>query len=403
MAKVKLNLIGMGPGNPDLLTGAARAALAESTILLGDRRLLSAFPMEGKDVRPTTKPSDIRAVIEAAAPGTVVAVLVSGDVGFYSLAKSLTHVENCEVHRYAGISSLVYFAAALEIPWEDACIVSRHGRNQPLIPAVRQHKKVFFLTGGKHTVASVCAELTAQGLGDLDVAVGERLSYDNERIVRAKAGELTDASFSTLSSLFIFNPQAETIHTPVHGLADGAFVRSHVPMTRQEVRAVAIAKLRPQVGDTMYDVGAGTGSCSVELALQAPLGQVYALEEKDTALELLASQKERFNLPNMTIVAGNAAATIPALPAPDCVFIGGTKGELPAILDGIYAKNKACRVVLTAIALETVSAIVTYYAAHTAYDLDIVQLAAARGRHVGTYHMLTAENPIFILTASLKE
>ena len=120
---LKVNVIGIGPGNPDLLTGEARQAIAEREL------------------------AEVAA--NADAEKDVLGILVSGDVGFFSLAKTIAgKLPQCEVKRYCGISSLVYFASRLQISWDDAKIISMHGRQQNLVSAVLQYKKVFSLTGG---------------------------------------------------------------------------------------------------------------------------------------------------------------------------------------------------------------------------------------------------------------
>lgn len=151
-------LIGTGPGNPDLLTVQAKRAIEASTLLVGDKRMLGPFEGTGKELVRTYRRDEIcRLAASRTEEDGPMAVLVSGDVGFFSLAALLKNIPDCTVTRIAGISSLVYFAAALETSWNDVFIVSRHGRQEPLIPAVRQHAKVFVLTGGSESPAALCA------------------------------------------------------------------------------------------------------------------------------------------------------------------------------------------------------------------------------------------------------
>ena len=134
---LRVNIVGIGPGNPKLLTGAAREAIEQSTILIGDKRMLANF-VSGKRTYDTIKTAEICKICsEADADKDVVSVLVSGDVGFFSLAKTISgKLSDCECVRYCGISSLVYFAQLLEMSWDDAKIVSMHGRRQNFIEAV---------------------------------------------------------------------------------------------------------------------------------------------------------------------------------------------------------------------------------------------------------------------------
>ena len=296
-----IHVIGMGPGNPDLLTGRARKALAEATIVVGDTRLLRDEVKKGKTVVQTYKADEIRDIAaHADRKKDCLAVLVSGDVGFFSLSKFIRHFPDCRIIRHPGISSLVYFAAALETDWEDARIVSRHGCRTGLVEPVMTHKKVFCLTGGTHnSVCDLCRELSDNGLGGVRIVVGENLSYKDERITEGTAQELKDRHFDPLAVMMIFNDRARPLVKGVHGWEDGLFIRDRVPMTKQEVRALVISKLRPRADDIVYDIGAGTGACSVELAFQVPLGRVYAFEINETAVSLAEANKERFRADNL--------------------------------------------------------------------------------------------------------
>ena len=403
--KLRVNIVGIGPGNPDLLTGEARQAIAASNILLGDKRMLSAFADSSKTVYDTIKTSAIAEVAAKADPAKdVLAVLVSGDVGFFSLAKTISgKLPDCECVRYCGISSLVYFASKLQLSWDDAKIVSMHGRDQNLVAAVAQNKKVFSLTGGDHSPQALCKQLCEHGLGQVLVYVGENLSYPEEKITQATAEEISALSFPSLSVMMLLNDEANCFEPTVHGLADDLFMRSKVPMTKQEVRSVSMSKLMPKATDVIYDIGAGTGSCSVELALIAKQGKVWAFERNPVAVELLGKNKELFGLTNLDVIAGEALENIKTMPAPDCVFVGGSGGDLCEMLDVIYAKNSKCRIVINAITVETLAQVAAYYKEHPDYSLEIVNVFVARSKKLGSYNLMMAQNPVYVMTALKKE
>ena len=400
---LRVNIVGIGPGNPKLLTGAAREAIEQSTILIGDKRMLANFA-SGKRTYDTIKTAEICNICsEADADKDVVSVLVSGDVGFFSLAKTISgKLPDCECVRYCGISSLVYFAQLLEMSWDDAKIVSMHGRRQNFIEAVAHNKKVFALTGGENSPQALCAKLCAHGLGGVTVYVGENLSYDDEKVTCLTAEEGAEKTFGSLSVMMIINEDAKDLAHNVHGLSDDLFIRSKVPMTKQEIRAVSVSKLMPQETDVIYDIGAGTGSCSIELALQAKRGMVYAFERNPEALELIERNKELFGVENLTVVAGEASENLEAMPVPDCVFIGGSGGNLCKMLDCIYSKNASCRVVVNAITVETLIEVVEYYKQREGYALDIVNVFAARAKKLGAYNLMMSQNPVYIMTALKK-
>lgn len=402
---LRVNIVGIGPGNPDLLTGAARQAIANSNILVGDKRMLEPFAENGKMLYYTIKTSDIAEIAANANPKKdIVAVLVSGDVGFFSLAKTISgKLPDCECVRYCGISSLVYFSSKLQISWDDAKIVSMHGRRQNLVAAVNRNKKVFSLTGGDNSAQALCAKLCQHGLGKVKVYVGENLSYPEEKITSGTAEEISALQFPSLSVMMIINEDADEFSPVVHGLADDLFMRSKVPMTKQEVRSVSMSKLQPKATDLIYDIGAGTGSCSIELALLANKGKVWAFERNPVAVELLEKNKALFAVENIEIVAGEALENIKEMPAPDCVFVGGSGGDLCQMLDIIYAKNSNCRVVINAITVETLAEVATYYKEHKDYALEIVNVFVARGKHLGNYNLMMAQNPVYVMTALKKE
>lgn len=401
---LRVNIVGIGPGNPELLTGAAIKAIKESNILIGDKRMLAAFAEADKKIYDTIKTADIVEIAASANPEKdVLAVLVSGDVGFFSLAKTISgKLPECECVRYCGISSLVYFAAKLQLSWDDAKIVSMHGRKQNLVATVAENKKVFSLTGGEHTPQMLCAQLCEHGLDDVQVYVGENLSYPEEKITVGTAAEISKQNFPSLSVMMVINEQAAKYQPVVHGLADELFTRSKVPMTKQEVRSVSMSKLMPKATDKIYDIGAGTGSCSVELALLANKGQVWAFERNPEAVALIHKNKDLFGIENLEVIAGEALENIKNMPAPDCVFVGGSGGDLCEMLDIIYAKNSDCRVVINAITIETLAEVADYYKKHQDYSLEIVNVCVARSRKLGSYNLMMAQNPVYVMTALKK-
>ena len=241
-------------------------------------------------------------------------------------------------------------------------------------------KPAFFLTGGGQTPASLCREIRDAGLGALQAVVGEKLGCPDERLVMQTAEACAGADFAPLSVLLV-----EAAPRPFErpgGIPDEAFCRGEVPMTKQELRAVILAKLAPGPEDTVWDVGAGTGSVSVELALAA----------------LIEENRRRFGAWNLRLVRGRAPEALSSLPAPDAVFIGGSEGQLESIVDAALAKNPGVRLCVSAIALETLSAALAVFAAR-GLDAEVTQIAVSRARPGARLHLLLANNPVFLVTA----
>ena len=186
------------------------------------------------------------------------------------------------------------------------------------------------------------------------------------------------------------------------GFPDDAFLRSQVPMTKQEVRAAALGKLAVRPTDTVWDVGAGTGSVSVELALAARLGRTYAVECQEEACDLIRANRQRLGAWNLTLIPGKAPEALVDLPAPDAVFIGGTKGNMESVLDAVLGKNPNARICIAAIALETLSAAVTALTAR-GLTAEVTQIGVSRTKTAGKLHLLMANNPVFLITGHRAE
>ena len=392
-----ISLIGMGSGCPESLTAQGLAALQSAGLILGAKRLLEHLPAGCTDnCKAVYKPEEILACL-AAQSDTDTAVLYSGDTGFYSGAAKLLpllRVMGYSVRVLPGLSSVQLLAAAVGRPWQDWKLVSAHGRACDPVAEVLAHPQVFFLTGGGDTPATLCAKLTAAGLGAAHALVGENLGTPAEAIRFGLARELAEQTFAPLSVLLIEREALPSRRTP--GLPDEVFLRGKTPMTKQEVRAAVLAKLAVRPNDTLWDVGAGTGSVSVEMALAAPEGRVYAAECDADACELICQNRAKFAVQNLHLTQGLAPEALADWPAPDAVFIGGSKGNLRAIVDAALTANPAARLCISAIALETLQQAVAALTAH-GLTAQVTQIAVSRSRAAGSLHLLMANNPVFLI------
>ena len=397
---MKIYVVGIGMGNPDTLTVEAKRAIEECQLLVGAPRLLELFASSDREKRAQVRTADIVYELQEAQDRGVncTCVLVSGDVGFYSAAPLLyQHLEGYDVRVLPGISSLQYFCAKLQVPWQDVTVVSAHGRSHNAAGAVQANKKVFCLTGGDTKVQDICAELVERGLGEVQVCAGERLSYADERIVRGTAAELAAEEFLDLAVMLVQNPRPVKRRYAAPSLTDGDFERGRAPMTKEEVRALVVSKLRIEPEHVVWDVGAGTGSVSVEAALAAPMGRVFAIERNEDALELLRAAKKRHGVCNMNIVPGEAPDALVGLPTPSRVFIGGSGGQMRRILQTALEANPWARICATAVTLETLSELLTCIKDFNLHA-DVVQLAVSRASEAGQYHLMRAENPVYVVT-----
>ena len=400
-----VTLLGIGMGSIGTLTLEGREAVRSADLIVGARRMVDAVRLPGQDFLYEYRSREIAAYLAEHPEYTKVVVALSGDVGFYSGAKKLVELLGPETKMICGISSVVYFMSKIGLSWDDAKIVSAHGKTCNLISLIRENRKVFAILGTNDGVRNLAEKLTFYGMGDVILHVGENLSYDNEKILSKQAKELVSYEGDPLSEICAYNLKAEP-EPAKHGLSDEEFIRGKAPMTKAEVRTVSLAKLKLSKDAVCYDIGAGTGSVSVEMALRASEGEVYAIEKKEDALALLAQNKKKFALDHMYIIPGTAPEALEELPVPTHAFIGGSSGNMKEIVELLIKKNPQVRIVINCITLETVGealGCIRELAKQEGCECEneIVQLCVSRSKNIGRYHMMMGENPIYIITVQM--
>lgn len=184
------------------------------------------------------------------------------------------------------------------------------------------------------------------------------------------------------------------------GIADEEFIRDKVPMTKEEIRILTMCKAKIRPDNIIWDIGAGTGSLSIEAALLAPQGEVYAIEKKDLAVDLLHQNIAKFNLEDkVKVIATEAPKGLDELPNCDVVFIGGSGKHMFEILDIIDSKlNEGGRIIVNAVTIQTISEITTYMKQKENYTYEAIQVQVNRLRQIGSYDMFNAQNPVYIVT-----
>lgn len=228
---------------------------------------------------------------------------------------------------------------------------------------------------------------------------GERLSYENEVLKTGKPEEFLDYEADALSVVYVENPKAEP-ENATHGIPDEEFLREKVPMTKEEVRTVSLSKLQLKEDSVCYDVGAGTGSVSIEMAKRAWKGRVFAIEKKPLAVELLKKNRKKFAAENLEVIEGMAPEALEDLETPTHAFIGGSSGNMETILNLLLNKNPKVRMVINCIALETVAETLACLKKLPVKETEILQLAVSKAKTVGAYHMMMGENPIYIISCT---
>lgn len=406
----KVYIVGIGIGNRDFLHKRAVDVLGKCSILIGAKRMLDSFSDLAKETYTSSDSKSIYEYIKKSS-NNIFGVLVSGDTGFYSLSKKLTELiqgdsekqENgteIELENIPAISSLQYFASKLNLSWDNIKYVSAHGRKLNIISNVAFNEKLFILTDNEMNPNNICKILKSKGLGNLKVSIGENLSYDDERIVEDIAANIVGMSFTGLSVMIVHNDEPVSKENIYRAIGDGEFITGSAPMTKSEVRTISVAKLHLKNDYIVYDIGAGTGSVSIETALKLSDGTLYAIEKNQEACNLIIENIKKFKTYNIEVINNNAPKGLENLPPPDACFIGGSSGNMEKIIVVLLEKNPSVRVVINAITLESLNEALECMKKYGFKDVEIVCVSVAKARELGQYHMMMAQNPIYIISGS---
>lgn len=402
---LEISLVGIGMGNVETLTMEALECIKEADLLIGAARMLEAVPKEIRREKAeyiSYKGKEIISYIQQNPVYQKVAILLSGDVGFYSGARQLQDrfAElgiQYPVRMICGISSVVYFTSRLGMSWEDMELMSLHGRNQNVLGVLRGTEKVFALTSGAESIRKLSGELIQYGMEHVKLYIGRQLGSREEEIDKGAPADFTDYEKEGLLVLVLVNEKARKAIV-THGMSDEVFVRGKVPMTKEEVRCISLSKLKLTKDAVIYDIGAGTGSISVECARMAVTGNVYAIEKKPEALKLLEENKYKTMTANLHIVSGEAPQAMEQLPIPTHAFIGGSSGRLEEILESLWRKNQRVRVVVNAISLDTLTEITQIIKKYQFSEKEVIQILVSKAKEVGDYQMMMGQNPVYIVT-----
>ena len=402
-----LQVIGIGPGRPEWLPPAITELVKNCEILIGGSRALKLFPdFTGHQYSLAGDlASSIEVIRNALLEEKVVGVLVSGDPGFFSFLPRLKkEFPEERIDVYPGISSLQFAFARAGLPWQEATFVSVHGRELSVLPQMI-NRPTAVLTGGENTPQKIAQLYLERGYNPL-ISIGNALAYPEEFWATMDAEHL--AQEKTLLKNAVVILQQNTIQDNQQstkqgigcrlGIPDEEFLRGKVPMTKAEIRVQVLAKAQISKYDRVVDIGAGTGSISIEAAGLASEGVVYAIEHNPEAQELILANQRKFGVSNIHLIPGVAPDVFGKLPPVDVCIIGGSNGRLAEILKTVPLVEGG-RIVITAVTIETVAQGLKLLTDLNYQDIDTVSIQAVRWKAVQTLHMAQALNPIFIISA----
>lgn len=406
-----VSILGVSDAGLDSLNAEARAAFEAATLLCGgvrhlgyaDGRRVEKFVIKGnlKELR-------LRLEEELAKPGGRPVVLASGDPLFYGIAGYLLERlgrERVRVHPY--LSSLQLAFARAGVPWTDADLLSVHGRPLDQLGAARRTALTLgvFTDGRNHP--AVCAQrlLKMGWTKDAESWVVENIEGPEERVTALPLGELAakDAdAFGELNVLIVRRPSASApAEAHAFGLPDEAFAQRKPErglITKAEVRALVLSKLRVFPGACVWDIGAATGSVAVEAARLSGHGPVWAFEKNAEDCENIRENVERFATPTVRVVHGRAPECLSeAEDDPDSVFIGGSGGDLKAILEACAARLRPGGALVGAFATVENSAEAVAWFRTAGLDWGFCQVQVSRGKPILDLHRLDALNPVTLV------
>ncbi|HVJ48299.1 precorrin-6y C5,15-methyltransferase (decarboxylating) subunit CbiE [Desulfitobacterium sp.] len=416
-----IKVIGIGPGNRAWLPPAIDEIVASCEVLFGGKRALELFPdFNGPSDTLSGKLSDsVHKIRLALAEKKQVGVLVSGDPGFYSFLPMLKReFPETQIIVYPGISSMQFAFARAGMPWQEAEFFSVHGRPLSRLPLTFQ-KPLAILTGGENTPQEIAAYYKEHGLS-LKISVGNLLSYPEEEWYTTDVQTLAQEKKAYNHAVVILYPSSvkneenltenksadirEEVQVSENwslGIPDEEFIRGKVPLTKAEIRVQVLAKAKIRETDKILDVGAGTGSLSIEAARLARRGLIFAVEEDSEAQELILLNQAKFGITNLQLIRGTAPQTFERIPQVDVCLIGGSNGRLKEILEKAPLRSGG-RLVLTAVTLETVGRGLELLKEQAYEEIDVISIQAVRWKGIKDFHMAQAMNPVFIISARKK-
>jgi precorrin-6Y C5,15-methyltransferase (decarboxylating) len=406
MTAKRIDIIGIGPGGARSLDAGSARRIKKADIIFGGRRLLDMFPDSKAEKVPIH--ANLPEVLETIKPSLGVkkiVVLASGDPGFFGIAGYLAKaLGKRAVNIIPDVSAMQLAFARIGESWEDAVFVSAHGRPiEDIIPRVRDNSKICIFTDKVHTPSAVAGALLENGVADYTAYVGENLGGKGERVTRTSLRGLRTKEFPPLNTLILLRNQGSESEPQTYlGIPDAEFHKRSSReglITKQEVRAISLSKMRLKPGGTVWDIGSGSGAVAVEASFLASRGQVYAMEKNRADIAVIRRNIRKFKAGNIAVLQTLAPEGLEDIAAPDAVFIGGSSGRLADITG--YAADRLLpggAIVTNVVGLENLqTAVATLKKQRLAPEITMASIS--RSAATGDITRLAAMNPVFVVSA----
>ena len=405
----KTFVIGVGPTGPDSLAPAVLSRLKRADIVCGGQRLLDMFPdIRGERVPIANNLGKIADLIKANVDKKRIVILASGDPNFFGVARYLTETVGKKAIRIVpNISAMQLAFASIGESWDDATFVSAHGRTiEDIVAKVRQSQKVCIFTDNEHTPDAIAKVLLGRGISGFQAYVCENLGTRDQRVINSSLKSLCNQKFSRVNTLILIKEKTSTAcpFTPLTlGIPDSEFYQRRPKgglITKQEIRAISLAKMRLAENSIVWDIGAGSGALSIEASFFCRAGHVYAVEKNEADISIIRKNAKKFQADNVQAVHAFAPDGLDGLPAPSAVFIGGSGGRMAEILSLVKRRLKPHgTTVINTVTLENLGAAVKALK-EAGFSPELTLANIARGTSIQNLTRLAALNPVFIVSAS---
>lgn len=400
MPEQKIYLVGAGIEGWEGFGARAIEAINSADLLIGHQRLLDIFP-DFKGEKQTFGDLSIMLDFLKTTDKRVV-VLSSGDPNFFGIARfMLRNLPKERIEIFPNVTSIQYAFARIKEPWDDAIFLSVHGRGlKGAIDRIIAADKAAVLTDEKNSPAAIARELINRGAEGYDVYLCEDLGLPTEKFTRTDVRGLAELVSSPLNILILIKAWEPTLaNYPLMGISDDQYATARKLITKQEIRAVTLAKLQIQNDLVLWDIGAGSGSVSIEAGNLMPNGKVFALEKNAQYLSFIRENLRKFSSKNVMLVEAFAPEGIDDLPNPDRVFIGGSGGMLEEIIDAVDRRLKPDGIiVLNAVTLDTLTKAVEFLEDH-GYSVEVTCVNVSKTIGLTEYKMFEAHNPVYVISA----
>ncbi|MBD2304878.1 precorrin-6y C5,15-methyltransferase (decarboxylating) subunit CbiE [Chroococcidiopsis sp. FACHB-1243] len=408
-----IHVIGIGLDGAEGLVDSVRQLVVEAKLLVGSDRHLNYFPHHPAPrliLRDFTEAiAQIRRCLADGKDGIV--ILVSGDPLFFGLGRLLLAElppEHLTFHPH--LSSIQLAFNRLKVPWQDARAISAHGRSlDELIQALQQGvEKIALLTDKTNNPHAIARLLVSLDLLDrYQLWVCENLGGEDEVCREIICNSTDNLSFAPLNIVVLFRQsepelQLNLANLPQLGIPDRLFLSfSDRPglMTKREVRLLILGELALQPEQIVWDIGAGTGSVSIEIARLFPTSKIYAIEKTAAGSALITQNCQRFGVKNVTSIHGTAPEILQNLPRCDRVFIGGSSGNLTSILDTCSCLSSGGVLVIALATLEHLSTALDWFKHQNSWEYQLLQVQLSRSVPIAQLTRFAPLNPVTIITA----